>query len=213
MDEKEQILQDLCNAIVELNFGEIKQIAEKSVDAGILPRDAISKGLGRGMEIVGKKFEAGEYFLSELIMAGETMKGAMEVLEPHLIAEKSSKTGVIAVGTVVGDIHDIGKNIVIAMLRSTGLIVHDLGVDVPVDTFVQKVKELKPNVLGLSALLLSTMPGMREVVKALEKEGLRKQVKVIVGGNPVTQEYADEIGADAYGKDAMEAIGKVSALL
>jgi 5-methyltetrahydrofolate--homocysteine methyltransferase len=213
MDDKARILQELCDAVVNLDFTQIKDIADKALAAGIPPGEAISNGLGKGMEIVGKKFEAGEYFLSELIMAGETMKTALQVIEPHLKADKTAKAGVVAIGTVAGDIHDIGKNIVIAMLRSASLVVHDLGVDLSAETFVQKVKEKKPDVLGMSALLLSTMPGMKVVVEALKKEGLRDKVKVIIGGRPVTQEYADEIGADAYAKDAIEAVDKVQALL
>jgi 5-methyltetrahydrofolate--homocysteine methyltransferase len=146
-------------------------------------------------------------------MAAEIMKDAMEVLEPHLKAEKVPKAGTVVIGTVSGDLHDIGKNTVIAMLRSAGFEVHDLGIDVPVEVFVQKVKEIKPHILAMSALLLSTMPMMKEVIDALNKESLRKNIKVLVGGRPVTPEYAKMIGADAYAKDCVEAVKKAHDLM
>uniref|UniRef100_A0A7V4JP87 Cobalamin-binding protein n=1 Tax=Thermodesulfobacterium geofontis TaxID=1295609 RepID=A0A7V4JP87_9BACT len=205
--------EKLSKAIVELNDIEIKKLAKEAIDAGVPAQVAILEGLAKGMEIVGEKYEKKEYFLADLIMAAEIMKDAMEVLEPHLKAEKVPKAGTVVIGTVSGDLHDIGKNTVIAMLRSAGFEVHDLGIDVPVEVFVQKVKEIKPHILAMSALLLSTMPMMKEVIDALNKEGLRKNIKVLVGGRPVTPEYAKMIGADAYAKDCVEAVKKAYDLM
>ena len=205
--------EKLSKAIVELNDIEIKKLAKEAIDAGVPAQVAILEGLAKGMEIVGEKYEKKEYFLADLIMAAEIMKDAMEVLEPHLKAEKVPKAGTVVIGTVSGDLHDIGKNTVIAMLRSAGFEVHDLGIDVPVEVFVQKVKEIKPHILAMSALLLSTMPMMKEVIDALNKESLRKNIKVLVGGRPVTQEYAKMIGADAYAKDCVEAVKKAYDLM
>jgi len=205
--------EKLSKAIVELNDIEIKKLAKEAIDAGVPAQVAILEGLAKGMEIVGEKYEKKEYFLADLIMAAEIMKDAMEVLEPHLKAEKVPKAGTVVIGTVSGDLHDIGKNTVIAMLRSAGFEVHDLGIDVPVEVFVQKVKEIKPHILAMSALLLSTMPMMKEVIDALNKESLRKNIKVLVGGRPVTPEYAKMIGADAYAKDCVEAVKKAHDLM
>jgi len=213
MSEKERILQALCDVVVTLDYAKIGEVTKSAIQAGIPAHEAVLQGLAKGMEIVGEKYETKEYFLSELIMAAEVMKEAMDILEPHLKAEKVPGAGTMVIGTVSGDLHDIGKNTVIAMLRSAGFEVHDLGVDVPVEVFVQKVREIKPDILGMSALLLSTMPMMKEVVAALSNEGLRESVKIVIGGRPVTQEYADMIGADAYGKDAVEAVKKAHNLI
>jgi 5-methyltetrahydrofolate--homocysteine methyltransferase len=171
------------------------------------------EGMSKGMEIVGKKFEEGEFFLSDLIMAGETMKAGMEVLKPHLKAGQVKSMGRVVIGTVKGDIHDIGKNIVSTLLSSAGFEVHDLGVDVDVDRFVKAVQEFKAHILAMSALLTVTMPYMEEVIKAVEKAGIRSQLKIIVGGAPLSEDYAKRIGADAYAEDAVTGVEKCKKLM
>jgi corrinoid protein of di/trimethylamine methyltransferase len=202
--ERKEILNLVSKCVVDLDIEGIKKAVTKAIEAGIHTHDII-KSMSEGMEVVGKKFEDKEYFLPELVMAGETMKAGMALLEPLIEAEKQTTYGVVVIGTVKGDLHDIGKNIVINMLRASGFTVHDLGVDVSAKDFVDKVKETKADIVGMSALLLSTMPYMKVVIDALKEAGLRSKVKVIIGGRPVTAEFAHEIGADAYVKEAVEA--------
>jgi corrinoid protein of di/trimethylamine methyltransferase len=167
------------------------------------------------MDIVGQKFSDGEYFLPDLIIAAEGMKMAMELLEPELRARQQTleTAGVVVIGTVKGDIHEIGKSLVATMLSANGFTVYDLGVDVPKEAFIAKIKETGANILGMSALLTTTMTQQREVIKALEEAGLRAQVKVMVGGAPVTKGWAEEIGADDYAEDAMGAVQKAKKLV
>lgn len=161
-----------------------------------------------GMNIVGDFFAKGDYFLPDLIIAADGMKRAMELLEPELRARQQAieTPGVVVIGTVKGDIHEIGKSLVATMLSANGFKVHDLGVDVPIATFIDKIRETNANLLGLSALLTTTMTMQREVIKQLVNAGLRDQVKVMVGGAPVTRSWAEEIGADGYAEDAMGAV-------
>lgn len=166
----------------------------------------IVDALSRTLIEVGEKYEKGELFLSELMMIGYQASEVASQLKPYVAKERSGKRGKIVIGTVGGDIHDIGKNTVIMMLQADGWDVLDLGVDVSIEKFVNAVKEEKPDVLGLSALLTSTMKEMKTVIEALEKNGLRKKVKVIVGGRPVTRKIAEEIGADGYAEDSVAAI-------
>ena len=167
----------------------------------------------KGLEIVGKKYEAKEYFLIELIMAGETMKTGMEIIAPHLKSDDLKKTGTVVIGTVEGDLHDIGKNIVSTLLFSSGFEVHDLGVDVPADKFIEKVKETEADVLALSALLTTTMLEMGNIIEKLRTEGIREQVKVILGGAPLSEEYAEEIGADAFASGAITGVETIKKLI
>jgi len=203
---KEEILRRISDAIVEFDIDNIKKIIQEALEAGIPPLDIVTKGMAVGMNIVGKKYEEKEYFLAELIMAGEVMKTGMEVLEPYLKASPISKTGVVVVGTVRGDLHDIGKNIVVTLLKSAGFEVYDLGVDVDPQKFVEKVKETNADILALSALLTTTMVEMETVIKALEKADVRDKVKVIIGGAPITEEFTSKIGADAYAVDAVRGL-------
>ena len=200
-----EVLKRLKSCIVELDVSNVKETFQAVVDAGI-PQRIILDEISKAMEEVGSRFEKGEYFLSELIMAAEIMKEGMEVLAPYLGQGEAKVMGKVVIGTVSGDIHDIGKNIVITLLKSAGFQIYDLGVDVPPEDFVRKVKETGAEILGLSALLPITMEGMREVIDALKKEGIRNQVKVIVGGAPLTEEFARSIGADAYAKDAIQGV-------
>ena len=196
------------NAILELNREECLQLIQDALTAGINPLEIIENGLKKGMQIVGTKYEEGDLFIVDLMMAASTMKAAIELLEPHISAEMKEKTsaGKVLIGTVEGDVHDIGKTIVATLLTANGFEVIDLGTEVPTSKFIENVKELKPDIIGLSALLTTTMQKMKEVIEQLEKSNLRETVKVLVGGAPVTQDFAIKIGADAYGKDAEKAV-------
>jgi len=182
--------------------------AKKAVEVGVDPLKAIEEGLAQGIREVGNKFGKGEIFLPELVMAAEAMKKALEVLEPELKRKKKERKtlGRVLLGTVAGDIHNIGKTIVAAMLTANGFEVYDLGEDVPTERFVEKVRELKPDLLGLSALLTTTLPAQEVVIETLKREGLRKTLKVIIGGAPASKEWAEKIGADGYGANAVEAV-------
>lgn len=204
---KEEILKKITDAIIEFDKDRIKNLVKKGLDLGISPYQILTEGMTKGLTIVGEKYERKEYFLAELVMAAETMKAGMEVLTPYLKAEEvDRRAGIVVIGTVKGDIHDIGKNIVVTLLSSAGFEVHDLGVDVPAEKFVEKVKETGADILAMSALLTTTMVEMENVIRLLEKEGLRCKVKVIVGGAPASEEFAKRIGADVYAPDALEGL-------
>ena len=177
------------------------ELTRAALDDGANPQDIISKGLQAGMAAVGEKFSSGEYFLPDMLMAARAMKAALEVLKPVLEETGIPTIGKVVIGTVEGDMHDIGKNVVATFLSGNGFEVFDLGLNVSAKQFVDEVKEKKPDILGMSALLTTTMPVMGKVIKALEDGGLRSSVKVVVGGAPVTQDYANYIGADGYAHD------------
>jgi len=180
----------------------------QALQAGLEPLAIIEDGLVPGMRIVGDKYSTGEYFLPNLIVSASGMKQAMAVLEPELKARRQQvkSAGGVVIGTVRGDIHEIGKSLVATMLAANGFEVHDLGVDVPIEQFVDTVRRTGAGLVGLSALLTTTMNGQKAVIQALEQAGLRGRVKVMVGGAPVTQKYADEIGADGWAQDAVAAV-------
>ncbi|MCD6529004.1 corrinoid protein [Candidatus Bathyarchaeota archaeon] len=205
VDERE-ILNRLRDSIVNFDIEGVREACKDAVESGIPPYRAVIDGMAKGMEIVGQKYEANEYFLAELIMAGETMKEGMKILEPHLKAGDVKATGRVVVGTVKGDLHDIGKNIVVTLLKAAGFDVIDLGIDVPAEKFVEAVKNNSPDIVAMSALLTTTMTEMENIIKELEKAGLRDKVKVIIGGAPITPDYARKIGADAAAKDAVEGV-------
>ncbi|MEM2946510.1 MAG: corrinoid protein [Thermoproteota archaeon] len=197
------LLTRLKEAIVNLDFDGSKRLAQEAVAKGIPPNEIITKAISSAMEEVGRKFEASEYFLSELIVAGEIGKEISQMLQPYMKGSEIKKIGKVVIGTVKGDLHDIGKNIFGMMLEAAGFEVIDLGNDVPAEAFVEAVKNHKPDIVGMSALLTVTMVEMENVIKELKKAGLREKVKVIIGGAPITEEYAKRIGADGYGKDAV----------
>jgi len=180
----------------------------KALDGGVEPLAIIEGGLVPGMRIVGDKYATGEYFLPNLIVSASGMKQAMALLGPELKARRQElkSSGTVVIGTVRGDIHEIGKSLVATMLAANGFEVHDLGVDVPADTFVTRVRETGATLVGLSALLTTTMHGQKDVIHALEAAGLRGQVKVMVGGAPVNKKWADDIGADGWAQDAVAAV-------
>ena len=202
------MFEGIKNSIVDLDREECLKLVQEALDTGVNPLDVIENGLKKGIQIVGTKYEEGELFIVDLMMAASAMKTAVELLEPHISADlkQLASAGKIIIGTVEGDIHDIGKTIVSTLLAANGFEVIDLGSGVPASKFIEKIKELKPDIVGMSALLTTTMPKMQEVIEALEKEDLRDSVKVMIGGAPVTQEFAEKIGADGYAKDAEEAV-------
>ncbi|MEM1533277.1 MAG: corrinoid protein [Desulfurococcaceae archaeon] len=209
------LIEKLKEAVIAGDRDEAIKISREIVDKGLDPLEALERGLVAGVLEVGEKWVREEVFLADLVMSAEAMKAASEVLKPEIIKRGKvvKKLGKVVIGTVAGDIHDIGKNIVATMLEASGFEVVDLGVDVPTETFIEKVRELKPDVLGLSALLTTTMLEQKNVIEALKREGLRNKVKVIVGGAPVTEEWAKSIGADGYAEDAIRAVRLVKKLL
>lgn len=210
-----EILEALGEAVKDFDEDRARRLAEEAIDIGIDPVVALEDGLARALREVGDRFGRGEAFITELLAAAQAMEAGVEVLNEELARRGASRkaVGKFLIGTVEGDIHSIGKNIVAAMLRASGFEVIDLGVDIPSGVFVEKVRELKPDILGLSALMTTTMVKQREVIEALSETGLRESVKVIVGGAPVTQEWVEEIGADACGLDAIGAVSVALNLL
>jgi len=202
------ILAEITRSLVECEPDLTAELTQKALTDGTEPLVIINRGLVPGMDIVGQRFQTGEYFLPQMVIAANAMTQAMEFLEPELRArqEVSESAGTVVIGTVKGDIHEIGKSLVGTMLAAHGFRVHDVGIDVSAAMFVEKVKETRADLLGLSALLTTTMTAQREVVRALEEAGIRDQVKIIVGGAPVTQEWAETIGADGYAEDVVGAI-------
>jgi methylmalonyl-CoA mutase cobalamin-binding domain/chain len=205
-------LEDVTNMIVDLDDDNIASVVQEKIDAGAVPQD-ILKALTLGMDEVGRRYETDEYFLSELVLAGETMKRAFEVLKPHLKADESGDRKRIVAATVKGDNHDIGKNILLAMLLSAGFEIIDLGVDTSADEIVQAVKDSGAKVIALSALLTTTMNQISTVDEALREAGLRDNVKIIAGGAPLNLKIAKELGADDYGADAIDGVRRIKALL
>ena len=190
----------------------VTELVEEALATGVDVSDIIDKGLTASMTVVGQKFENEEYYIPDMLASAEAVGVAMEILKPHL-AESGVKTkGKVLIATVKGDMHDIGKNIVSILLRGAGYNVIDLGNDVETKDIVRAVREEKPDFLGLSALLTSTMINMEDTIKALEENGLRDKVKIIIGGAPVSAEYAKEIGADGYGADGFHAISTIETL-
>jgi trimethylamine corrinoid protein len=209
------VLNQLQEAVIAGDPERARELAAQALAASIAPLDAIDQALNPGMQIVGDRYECGDYFIPDLMMAAEAMKAAMEELEPELTARQEQRQilGTVVIGTVEGDIHEIGKSLVATMLGAAGFQVHDLGVDVPVSRFVEQVKATNANVVGLSALLTTTMRNQEVVIEALKEAGLREGVKVVIGGAPASPEWAETIGADAYAENANEAVGVVKQLL
>lgn len=202
------ILTELTRSLVDCEPDRTAELTQKALETGEEPLAIIDQGLVPGMEIVGEKFQAGEYFLPQMVIAANAMQQAMGLLEPELHARQqvSESAGTVVIGTVQGDIHEIGKSLVATMMSANGFRVYDVGVDVSPATFVEKVRETQADLLGLSALLTTTMTAQRQVIEAMEEAGIRDQVKIMVGGAPVTQEWADTIGADGYAEDVVGAV-------
>ncbi|MFQ6074722.1 MAG: B12-binding domain-containing protein [Candidatus Bathyarchaeia archaeon] len=203
---KGQILEELRDRLVDLDIEAVKAACDEALEAGVPPLEAVTRGLAKGMEVVGERFEKREYFLPELIMAGEVMKEGLSILEPHLVGSEMGAGPRVVIGTVQGDMHDIGKGVVASLLRASGFMVHDLGFDVPAAKFVEAVKEDGAQILAMSALLTATMPEMKRVVGRLEEDGVRDGVKVIIGGAPITKAFGESIGVDHATNDAVEGV-------
>ncbi len=201
-DRIEQVRQ----AVVNGKHKEIESLVQAAIDENVDLDGIINDALIGAMDIVGRKFGTGEIYVPEMLVAAATMKKGLALIKPLLRGEASKSRGTILMGTVKGDLHDIGKNLVIMMLEGAGFNVVDLGVDLSVEKVVDKVAEMKPDVLGLSALLTTTMPEMQKVIESIKEKGLRNNVRIMVGGAPVDSRFAEKIGADGYGKDAAEAV-------
>lgn len=205
--------QELATALINGKAPVVKELTEKALAEGESPQDVLNKGLVAGMTVVGEKFKNNEFYVPEVLIAARAMKSGMEVLRPKLVDAGVEPVAKVAIGTVRGDLHDIGKNLVAMMMEGAGFEIIDLGVDVKPEQFVETVKEKNASLVCLSALLTTTMPAMKDTIEALEAAGLRDRVNVMVGGAPVTQNYADEIGADGYAPDAASAVDKARELL
>ncbi|NLF01831.1 MAG: cobalamin-binding protein [Anaerolineales bacterium] len=207
------ILQEIATNLYNGNAPATKELVQKALDQGLGVGEVLNGGLVAGMDQVGKDFKAGELFVPEVLIAARAMNAGMELLKPLLADSDVPSAGKFAVGTVKGDLHDIGKNLVRMMVEGGGFEVLDLGVDVSPEAFVKVVREQKPDVIGLSALLTTTMTSMKDIIEALQEAGLRDSVKVMIGGAPVTEAYAKEIGADGYAPDAASAVDVARALV
>lgn len=199
-------LDSLYTAILKGQLEEAVRLTNEAVSSAIPPQTIIDNYMTKAMEEVGRRFENHQAFVPELLLAGRAMKGALEVLKPHLSGGASSHIGKIVIGTVKGDLHDIGKNLVASMMEGCGFEVINLGIDISSEKFIQVVKEHKPDILCMSALLTTTMSYMEEVIEALKTAGIRDQVKVMVGGAPVSESFARQIGADGYTENANAAV-------
>ncbi len=204
---------NLIQAVLEGNDARCMELTNEALNEGTSPQDIVSSGLQAGMLIVGDKFSAGDFFIPDMLLAARAVNRVMEAIRPRLSASETPTLGRVVIGTVAGDIHDIGKNLVAMFLQGVGFEVFDLGTGVPVDKFVVAVKEHAPDIVGMSALLTTTMPDMQQVIAALDSAALLSQVKVVIGGAPVTQRFADQIGADGYAPDGGAAISLCRKLL
>lgn len=204
-------LNKLSEAIIKGDQKTAVDVTQSALDEGMAPETILEEGLIAGMNVIGVRFKANEVYIPEVLIAARAMKMAMEVLEPKLVEAGIEPVGKAMIGTVQGDLHDIGKNLVMMMLKGAGFNVVDLGTDVSPDVFVQKAKECGASVVGISALLTTTMPAMEKTIQAIKDSGLT--VKIMVGGAPVTQAYADKIGADGYAPDAASAVDLAKSLL
>lgn len=200
------ILEDIQNCVLDGELDEIKDLVQKAVDEGIDPAAIINDGLIGGMNIVAPLFKSREMFVPEVMESADTMNEGMQVVKPLITDADMPTKGKVIIGTVNGDLHDIGKNLVVLMMESRGYTVIDMGVDVKEEQFVEAIKEHKPDIVGMSSLLTTTMMKIDDTIKMINESGLRDQVKIIIGGAPISQEFADDIGADGYSEDASTAV-------
>jgi 5-methyltetrahydrofolate--homocysteine methyltransferase len=201
-----QDVKQLYTAVLEGDARLAKSLTEQALAAGVDPQTLVTEQMIPAMAEAGRRFECNDYFVPELLIAARAMKSSLELIRPLLAARGANPVGRVAIGTVKGDLHDIGKNLVAAMLEGGGFEVYDLGVDVSPEKFVAAVHEKNVNLVALSALLTTTMPAMKSIIEALNQAGIRDKVKVLIGGAPITQKYADEIGADGYSENAAAAV-------
>ncbi len=211
----DELLEAMKQSVIDGDPDRARELCQRGLSGGLNPLDAINRGFVVGLNAVGAQFEEGDMFLPDLVLAGEAMKAATAILEPEI--RKSGKSretlGKVVLGTVKGDIHEIGKTLVGTMLSANGFEVFDLGVDVPIEAFALRAKEFDADIVGVSALLTTTMTGQKGIIESLERHGLRPRVKIIIGGAPVTQSWSSEIGADGFGKDALAAVALAKSLL
>jgi len=206
--KKEEIFEDLLKAVVDIDEEGGKRAAVKLIEEKIDPVEGIEKGLSQGMKIIGEKFNKSEIYLPEMMMAADVFTSVMEMLKPHISAERldKMKRGTVVIGTSKGDIHAIGKDIVAMLLETAGFTVYNLGVDVATSTFIEEARKVKADIIGVSSLLTTTMPGQKDVIDILRETGERDKYTILIGGAPTSQDWADEIGADGYGETAEKAV-------
>jgi len=207
------LIENIRNKVIEGNVVEVQKLTMEAIESKIDVLKLLKEGFTAGLDIVGQKFSAGEFFLPELLVAGMAAKTGIELLKPLLIQTSAQARGVIVIGTVKGDVHDIGKNIVSMLLEGAGFKVVDLGVDVPSERYIDAAKANGAHIIAMSALLSTTRAAMPEIIRAIRDSGLGNSIKIMAGGAPVTQEFADSIGADGYAPDAVSAVRKAEQLL
>ncbi len=201
--------EQLANGVIAGEIEKVGELTQKAVDEGVDPMEIIDNGLMSGMSVVGERFKVGDMYIPEVIMSAKAMSSGMEIVKPLIIGGGSTSKGKVLLGTVKGDLHEIGKKLVQMMMESAGLEVEDIGIDISPEKFAEAVREKKPDVLGMSALLTTTMLAMKDTIETLKEAGLRDSVKILVGGAPVTLDFAEEIGADGWAPDAVTAKDKV----
>jgi 5-methyltetrahydrofolate--homocysteine methyltransferase len=197
--------EEMANMVIAGEEEKVVELTKKAVEEGANPMEIINEGLMKGMDVVGQRFKAAEMFIPEVLMSAKSMTAGMEIVKPLIIGGEIPSKGKIVIGTVKGDLHDIGKKLVGMIMESSGLMVEDLGVDVSPEKFAEAIREKKPDIVGMSALLTTTMLGMKDTIEVLKEEGLRDSVKILVGGAPVSSDFAKEIGADGWAPDAVSA--------
>ena len=205
--------QEISELLIAGDIERVQELTQQALDEDRTPGEILKKGLLAGMDVVGQKFKVGDMFIPEVLRSAKCMHGAMDLLRPLLTQSDQDGIGKVVIGTVQGDLHDIGKNLVCMMLEGAAFKVVNLGIDVKPEAFIEAVKEHKPDIMGMSALLTTTMPKMAKTIKAIEEAGLRSQVKIMAGGAPVTQKFIDEIGADSYGSNAAVVVEEAKRLI
>ena len=203
---REEILKQLADAVINGEEELCTELAQKALDAGISAYDAIMKGCAEGMKVVSDRYENCEIFVPEILVCSSAMYKAMDVLKPHLKVDKADMPGTAVIGVIEGDVHDIGKNLVRMLLDAAGFVVHDLGRDVQLESFIEKAKESEADLIACSTLMTTTMFGMKDLVDMLKDKGVREQFKVMIGGSAVSQEFANKIAADGYAEDAARGV-------
>jgi len=205
--------EELSKSVISGNLAKVKKVTQALIDEGVSPLDIINLGLIAGMGVVGARFKNGEMYVPEVLVAARSMRAGIELVQPLIATEDMPSAGKVLLGTVKGDLHDIGKNLVGMMLESRGYTVINAGIDVSSEKFVQFIREHKPDILAMSALLTTTMLGMKDTIELMKEEGLKDQVKVIIGGAPISNDFADEVGADGFAPDAASAVDLCNRLL
>lgn len=206
-------LSEIVESLADCQVDRTKELTKQAIESGEDPLVIINQGLILGMNIVGARFRSGEMFIPEVLMSAKAMKECLELVKPLIPDQKLPSVGKVVIGTVKGDVHDVGKNLVAMMLESAGFAVVDLGVNVSPEVFLQAVKEHEPDILGMSALLTTTMLAMQDTIEVFKEEGFRERVRIIVGGAPISQDFADEIGADGFAPNAGEAMDLCRSLI